>query len=173
MDLEKEIHLDLCEIENATYTVSKDSLEKFLKTLEFEDILQYVQIPRHPFSSNSNTTVPQDEAMEDTDKAGVGVGRQDFKFIFDLLKGKGIQKIVKLIVKDDELYPHSDDAIEELQYFKIEEWDWNKIDLSSVVLRKAAPLVRKVHLWSSGSHSILRDWSSCDGLNRLLHVCTP
>lgn len=158
-------------MQNASYPVSKDSLENFLKSLEFEDILQYVHIPRHPFSSKPNGAILDDKTTADAEMATLGVGRQDFKFIFDLLQKKGIQKIVKVIVEDDEIYPHRDDIIEELQHFQVEYLDWDKVDISSVVLRKAIPLARKVHLWSSGNHSVLRDWSSFDGLNRLPLVC--
>jgi hypothetical protein len=155
-------------------------VRNLLNGMEFEDILQYVQIPSHPYSSHSGSKSSKEDStlrkMEDVSDSGVG--REDFKLIFDTLITKGVNKIVKLVVDDDETYPHRDDIIERLggveksgivvqRGIEIEEWDWKKLDISSAVLHKAAKSVKKIRLWSSGNHSVLRDWSGCDGLNQL------
>ena len=73
-------------------------------------------------------------------------------------------------MEDDDETPHSDEAIEELSVFNIEEWDWRKIDLCSEVIYKAAKKAEKVFLYSSGNNAVLRSWSGIDGLKRLEQV---
>jgi hypothetical protein len=139
-------------------------LEVLVTSLKFENILQYVQIPRYPFRGTATT--PSDDARTNRD----GVGRRDFELIFDLLYNKKVKKIIKLIVDDDEDIPHSDEIIEKLSRFEIEEWDWRKMDICSEVIRTAAPDVQQVFLYSSGNNSVLRGWSCSDGLNQLKKV---
>lgn len=164
---ERQTQLDLGEAENSS--VSEEALMALLQSLEFENILQYVHIPRHPFSTKANSATSGDVSDNRTD-TGAGAGRQDFKRIFDLLHEKGVKKIIRLMVDDDEVCPHTDEIIEGLHRFEIEDWEWKKVDISSVVLQKAAAHAQQVRLWSSGNHSVLRDWSSCDGLKELKRV---
>ncbi|KAF8248828.1 hypothetical protein K440DRAFT_623902 [Wilcoxina mikolae CBS 423.85] len=166
---ERQTQLDLGEAENAN--VSEDALIALLKSLEFENILQYVHIPRRPFSVKADSATSGDASDGRAGaSAGAGAGRQDFGRIFDLLHEKGVKKIIRLIVDDNEDCPHTDEIIEGLNRFKIEDWKWEKVDISSVVLRKAAEHAQHVRLLSSGNHSVLRDWSSCDGLKELKHL---
>lgn len=99
-----------------------------------------------------------------------GIGRKDYQQIFDLLWNKGVRKIIKIMVEDNEDIPHSDEVLEKLSRFDIEEWDWKRTDLCSDVLFKAAPNARKVTLYSSGNSAVLRSWSESEGLNRLKQV---
>ncbi|KAF8244126.1 hypothetical protein K440DRAFT_610568 [Wilcoxina mikolae CBS 423.85] len=163
---EREIHLDLVELENRTYPVSRNDLEVLVQSLKFENILQYVQIPRYPFSTRGTAATSADDTETNRD----GIGRRDFKLIFDLLHKKGVKKIIKLIVDDDEDTPHSDEIIEQLSCFEIEEWDWRKMDICSEVIRTAAPHVQQVFLYSSGNNSVLHGWSCSDGLNQLKNL---
>ncbi|PNP61158.1 hypothetical protein FNYG_14115 [Fusarium nygamai] len=159
---EKEIHLDLGEL---TTSSSKEDLIKFIHGLDFEDILQYVKIPKHPFR-------PRDAPRSFSDEAGLkpdenGCGRDDFIAIFDELEHKGVQKILRVIVDDDDACLHQDSAIEKLSKFNIEDFQWRKTDMSSRVIIHAAKNAQNIQLSSSGNHSVLRDWSSSEGLNEL------
>jgi hypothetical protein len=168
---EREIHLDLREVQISAPSSADDDLVNFIRKLEFEDILQYVQIPRHPFHRRGASRSPAD--ANETKPGEDGVGRRDFRRIFEVLKKKGVRKIIRLIVDDDDACLHQDDVIEELGMFEIEEFQWTKMDMSSVVLRHAVSRVRKLRLFSSGNHSVLRDWSGLDGLNQLCRVSGP
>ncbi|GAB1195667.1 hypothetical protein APSETT444_004929 [Aspergillus pseudonomiae] len=90
--------------------------------------------------------------------------------IFNVLWEKGVKKIIKISVDDDEDLPHSDEVIETLGKFGIEEWDWRRKDLCSSVILKAAQNSRKVFLCSTGNKAVLRSWSAPDGLNYLKKV---
>lgn len=98
------------------------------------------------------------------------VGRGGAKLIFDLLRIRGVRKIIMVIVIDDGEIPHGDDVIEELERFDVEELDWRKGDLCSSVILKAAKNATKLFLYSSGNKAVLRSWSGSDGLNKLLKV---
>jgi hypothetical protein len=168
-DSKREIHLDLSEVHmSASSSARKDDLLNFIRSLEFENILQYVQIPQYPFRKPGTSTrsPPPDSVETKPDKNGMG--RRDFEEIFDVLKQKGVRKILRLVVDDDDACMHQDDVIEKaLSAFEIEEFQWRKMDLSSLVLRHAVPRARSLRLFSSGNHSVLREWSGTDGLNQL------
>ncbi len=59
-----------------------------------------------------------------------------------------------VVVDDDGELPHSDEVIEELFYFDIEEWDWQKVNICSEVIFKAAKNAEKATL-----HSSVKNWS--------------
>lgn len=161
---ESQIHLDLVELEYRNSAVTAKELEELVKSLKFENILQYVQIPRSLFSGSVK---PSNRKLSESDD---GCGRTEFGLVFGLLKEKGVTKIIKLIVDDDEETPHSDETIETLKSFDIEEWDWRKVDLCSKVIRKAARSAEVVFLYSSGNSAVLRSWSGADGLIKLREV---
>jgi hypothetical protein len=167
---EREIHIDLREIQLSAPSLSrKDELISFIKSLQFEDILQYVQIPQHPFRSPAVSR--QVSEVADIKPVKEGTGRRDFEAIFNALHKSGVRKILRLMVDDDESCPHQDELIESLgNQFQIEDFQWRKMDISSIVLRHASPHARKLHLFCSGNHSVLRDWSSKDGLSQLALV---
>ncbi|KAF8539481.1 hypothetical protein BDD12DRAFT_882254 [Trichophaea hybrida] len=117
--LKKKIHFDLVELEFSSYPAPETGLRSLIKGLKFENILQYVEIPRNLFpgedkEANSTNDVVNNES---------GLARKEFKMVFDVLGKKGVQKIIDLIVDDDEDTPHSDEVIEELKQFEIGEWD--------------------------------------------------
>jgi hypothetical protein len=169
--LECEIHFDLLELANINFAVSEKDLKDLVNSLKFENILQYVRIPRYkPRSVQSNSSGHSSIHHQIGTSRNDGIARRDFQLIFRLLKERGVQKIIKVIVDDDEDPPHSDDIIEELNPFEIEEWDWRKIDLCSETIFKAAPKAQKVYLYSSGNNAVLRSWSGPDGLNKLAKV---
>ncbi|KAI0102608.1 hypothetical protein GGR51DRAFT_527065 [Nemania sp. FL0031] len=167
----REIHLDLREVQmSASSSTRKKALLNFINGLKLESILQCVQISKYPFRDpGASSHSPTVDVVETKPDKG-GTGRRDFKEIFDVLKEKGVLKIHRLIVDDDDACVHQDEIIEALSCFEIEEFQWRKMDLSSSVLREAAPKVQTLRLFSSGNYSVLRDWSSEDGLNQLNRV---
>ncbi|OGM45281.1 hypothetical protein ABOM_006411 [Aspergillus bombycis] len=64
--------------------------------------------------------------------------------VFNVLLEKVVNKIINVSIDDDEDLPHSDEVIEALEKFDIEEWDWRRKDLCSSVIPKAARNSRKV-----------------------------
>ncbi|PTB65121.1 hypothetical protein BBK36DRAFT_20935 [Trichoderma citrinoviride] len=96
-------------------------------------------------------------------------GRTDMEIIFKLLKDKGVRHIVKVIVFDSEMPPHSDESIERclLGFKSIEILDWRKVDLCPETILKACPKVVELHLWWSGNNAILIAWSAPGGLAKL------
>jgi hypothetical protein len=86
-------------------------------------------------------------------------------FFFDWLWGKGVRRIIKVIVDDLGHPPHSDEAIEKaLKPFDIEILDWRRLDLDSVTLETIGKSLREVHLQWSGRNTVLRSWSEVEGL---------
>jgi len=69
------------------------------------------------------------------------------------------------MVVDDRDRPHADAAIVEALYgFKVEEWDWKRVDLCSDVIHESAPTVKEVSLYCSGNNAVLMGWASAEGL---------
>lgn len=74
-------------------------------------------------------------------------------------------------VEDDEIEPHSDEAIEmALKDLDIETLNWKKLDLCTDVLVNAVNNVKVLHLYSSANNDVLRSWSATDGLAKLPKV---
>lgn len=139
-------------------------MESYLK---FEVILKYVLIPK--LSVMRSQTINGDNRM--VRKLPDCKGRLDYCLIFDWLRLCGVKKILRIIVHDNPTEPHSDEIIElALKQFGIEDWDWEKNDICSETILKAAPSVKVVHLYSSGNNAVLRGWSDKDGLAQLRKV---
>ena len=128
--------------------------------------MQYVEIPQLRIETTSNAAnirrargrVPRPD----------GIGRTDLLCVFNGLREKKVNTILKVIVDDLVEPSHSDEAIEKaLEKMGVEIWDWKKIDLCTEVIQKAAPNVREVHLYWSGNNALLRGWSEEGGLKRL------
>ncbi|OTA01675.1 hypothetical protein A9Z42_0020150 [Trichoderma parareesei] len=96
-------------------------------------------------------------------------GRTDMEVIFRLLKDKGVRHIVKVIVFDSEVPPHSDESIERclLGFKSIEILDWRKVDMCPETIYKACRDVVELHLRWSGNNAILVAWSAPGGLAKL------
>lgn len=98
-------------------------------------------------------------------------GLKDAGIIFDWLSESKVSRIFKVIVVDDGPLPHSNQVIEDsLRGFKIETWDWKKVDISSDTVLAAASGARIVNLYSSGNSAVLKGWSCTDGLVKLKSV---
>lgn len=155
-----EIELDLLDLANKK--VDREGLETLLTRLEFESILKYVKIPRY--------TLQEDPNLGRRGKNGTQPRREN-ELIFDILRSKRVQKIIRVIVEDGTLPSHRDEAIERiLSGFDVEEWDWKKVDLCSDVVLRAAENTRELYLYSSGNNAVLRSWSAEDGLGQLQKV---
>lgn len=171
--LELRIFFDLSDFSRSA--IPATDLDKWGKHLQFETILQYVDLPYLSVEGGDDLLNPGSSDPETASEIRTLKGRDDFVKIFNWLRRKnGVQKILEVTVKDDENEPHCDEAIEmALKDFEVERLDWQKIDLGCDVLWNAARDVREVHLYSSGNNDILRGWSSKNGLARLPKVMCP
>lgn len=117
-----------------------------------------MQLEKNPILSKHVKRTPKSD----------GNGRSDMIFLFNFLRNKGVQRVIRVIV-DDTLAPaHSDEAIEKaLKGLKVEIWDWRKVDLSTDTIITAAPDAREISLYWSGNNAVLRGWTAKDGLSSL------
>ncbi|RYP93507.1 hypothetical protein DL770_000391 [Monosporascus sp. CRB-9-2] len=152
----KQIYFDLYDYPSER--ISEDFINEGLSHLKFENILQYVALRRMELEKKVIQKPPKPS----------GKGRRDMVFIFDFLRKKSVDRVIRIIV-DDTLEPaHSDEAIEDaLRDLKVEIWDWRKMDLCTETIFTAAPDAREVYLYWSGNNAVLRGWSEPEGLNRL------
>ena len=152
--------------------MSQNQINTTLSFLNFEEILQYVEIPKLRIDGNSNTANtkrPRGRVSPDGD----GEGRTDLVYVFNELRGRKVKTILKVIVDDLAEPAHSDEAIEKaLDKMGVEIWDWKKTDLCTEVIQTAAPNVREVHLYWSGNNAVLRGWSEEGGLKQLKELTT-
>lgn len=86
-------------------------------------------------------------------------------FLFNFLRHKKVQRIIRVIVDDMVEPAHSDEAIEAaLAGFKVEIWDWRKLDLCTETILAATFDAEEVCLYWSGNNAVLRGWSEAGGL---------
>lgn len=152
----------------------KHDLERFVEyfrrhRFDFDEVLALVHLP-------------------DISKADPQVARPSLEVFFETLrKHYGVQKIVRLVVRDHPTQPVYDWYISEVvRDFAVEVLDWMKCDLDvrfllppqdeddapekvevQAVTRKKPknPVVlRKIHLYSSGHWGPLHHWTGADGL---------
>lgn len=120
-------------------------------------MLQYVALP---YCSVQNDT-----------KGNKVQSHPHFREIFQWLEVNGVRRIEKVIVEDDPYTPLRDEDIEEsLRKFDVRVWDWKKSDICIHTIYRAAPNVREVWLYTSGSNTVLRGWSDVGGLDILSQV---
>ncbi|KAI9741630.1 MAG: hypothetical protein M1834_000014 [Cirrosporium novae-zelandiae] len=85
-----------------------------------------------------------------------------------LTKIKRVKNILKVVIKDNQSRPCSDEAIERmLSQFDVRYLNWNKIDMCCETISKAAPKVVELWLYSSGNNAVLWSWSDEGGLKTL------
>ena len=157
-NLDKAIFLDV------SGCSTKHGIYKAISILKFEDVLQYVKIPR--VSIEEPKTVANTAKTYGRASKPDGNGRTDLVEVFERLKG--VTTILKVTVDDLKSPSHTDEAIERILRGKnVEIWDWKKIDLCSEVIYNVAPEVTEVHLYWSGNNAVLRGWSEEDGLPKL------
>ncbi|KAH6715880.1 hypothetical protein BKA61DRAFT_334368 [Leptodontidium sp. MPI-SDFR-AT-0119] len=154
---ENQIYFDL--YDSPSKTISEDRIEEGLDHLKFEDILQYVALPSLHLEKKPATTKLRKTSRSD------GKGRSDMVFLFNFLRHKKVQRIIRVIVDDMVEPAHSDEAIEAaLAGFKVEIWDWRKLDLCTETILAAAFDAEEVCLYWSGNNAVLRGWSEAGGL---------
>ncbi|KAL6906988.1 hypothetical protein GGI43DRAFT_380509 [Trichoderma evansii] len=164
-----ELYFDLSGHANITQT----GLENLLSKLKFEDILQYVAIPRLSVEVNANAANSKRARGSGRSSKQDGDGRRDLCYIFDRLRKKGVKTVLKVIIDDSTMPAHSDEAIEDaLKFMDVEIWDWKRTDLCSEVIYRVASKAREVNLYWSGNNAVLRGWSEEGGLKRLSQLKT-
>lgn len=95
----------------------------------------------------------------------------NLKSIFDMLRTRGVERILKVTVRDNPRQPCRDSIICEcLKDFDVRYLDWQKNDLCIDVVLAAAPRVAELTLYSSGSKTVLRGWAARNGLCTLNQV---
>jgi hypothetical protein len=91
--------------------------------------------------------------------------------VFDWLRKKGVRRILRLVIVDNQEWQCSDETIEEcLKGWDIRHLDWNKRDLSIEIIKngEAAKMVELFLSWS-GQNTALLGWSDPDyGLKKQL-----
>jgi hypothetical protein len=133
-------------------------LESMGHFLQFEEILRYVYLPAGCFLTSERKTFD-------------AKGRDEFLTVFNWLAEKGVHKIIRVVVDDDQQTPHTEEAIgKALARFDVETLDWRKKDICSETFRYSIPNVRVLRLYWSGSNPVLRAWSAEDGLCLLTNV---
>ncbi|KAB8265057.1 hypothetical protein BDV32DRAFT_145089 [Aspergillus pseudonomiae] len=125
-------YLDLTELGHMDKPIPASTVKDLVCGIEFESILKYVRIP-----SFKVAMYPRQDNRDNHQEQQL-VRKGNVEDIFNVLWEKGVKKIIKISVDDDEDLPHSDEVIETLGKFGIEEWDWRRKDLCSSVILKAA-----------------------------------
>lgn len=127
-----------------------------MEYLEFEDTLKLVGLSHFAFEKPE--PVPSNFGHKTLMKDGES--RNDNAVVFDWLWKKGVRCILNISVDDRKEPSHSDETIENalagngIEVVQI--WDWQKPDLSSETIFKAAREVEEVRLYWTGNNAILR-----------------
>ncbi|ROW06250.1 hypothetical protein VPNG_08109 [Cytospora leucostoma] len=122
--------------------------------LEFDNILQYVAVPRIQIDLGPNQP---DSRFQ---------GSRHLLDFFQWLQQKGVKRILKVEVDDmpSQTPAHSDEMIEKaLEPFGVEILDWRRPDLCPLMVSRIGINLRKITLRWSGSNAVLRSWSEPEG----------
>lgn len=167
--------------------VSRGQVEMLLNTLN--TVLKFVEIA--PFTIIDEDAPSEDPLIEDPNANAIGSEKakappNNCEIVFSYLKQRGVRIIYEIFVGEENIYspnipPHTNDAIlrclmdseSQIEPFSehITTWDWQKIDICSEALYKAAPNASRVYLYTSGNNAVLTSWSSADGLIKFSMVC--
>ncbi|RAH42554.1 S8 family peptidase [Aspergillus brunneoviolaceus CBS 621.78] len=168
-DRPRDLYFDL--YESSSRYIDQDWISRGLEYLCFEDTLQYVALPRLELTKKVQSVDSRFARVRSL--LPDGEGRRDMVFLFDFLRKKGVSRILRVIVDDTTSPAHSDEAIEQaLGGFRVEVWDWRKIDISIDTIISVALDVREVYLYWSGNNAVLRGWSDHGGLAQLKSLRT-
>lgn len=167
---EKAISFDLSGYE----MLAKGEIEQHISILDFENILQYVDVPM--ISSTEQVANQRSKPLRSRIQQD-GDGRTDVQAVFELLRHKGVQTILEITVDDLGHPAHSDSAIEKAlcwgnppQTMNVEVWNWKKVEISPDLIFKVASDVTSVQLYWSGRNAVLRAWSEEEGLPKLARL---
>ncbi|KAI5792576.1 hypothetical protein DFH27DRAFT_192777 [Peziza echinospora] len=176
-------------IEGKSY--KRSQVRFFLDRLSLDETLKFVDIAPFSFVDDVSDLDGTHESAESITKVTKDHRPGSCSFVFEYLKQLGVRKIFEVAVEEENTFnrnvpPHTNDEIihcfaaappptaqgmnengqspVEPYSRHIRTWDWRKVDLCDEVLREAAPNVRTVHLYTSGNNSVLRSWSSLEGL---------
>jgi hypothetical protein len=109
------------------HSITEDEFETVFNHLNFDKCLSYVSFRRDEIKLGPKSSYA-DKSLR---------GRQDMLFLFGWLTRRGVERILSVIVEDDGLQVHSDEAIEKaIGSFKVEVLDWKKPDLDAGVLHR-------------------------------------
>ncbi|KAJ8119714.1 hypothetical protein ONZ43_g3397 [Nemania bipapillata] len=188
ISLDKNMFFDATHEQGKTANEVVSLIEKLSRAGGFEDTLSHVKLPSLDYltdslnTSTSNSYISNERRSRDSyDKAQAvpqEEGRRSLIPVFDMLAKNNIRTILRLHVDDLASPAHTDAAIERAirgrdafsltdqrpSEIHIETWDWRKLDISIDVISNAAPNVVNVHLYWSGSWSVLSGWSSSNGI---------
>lgn len=132
--------------------------------LDFEPTLALVVLNRQADQPNASLSKEklQEEWKEDMEA---------LKDVFEWLKvNKSVERIVKLVVKENPFSYCDDETIETcIKGLDIRYLHWNRPDLCVSTLQLLPGLV-EVWLYSSGINAVLWSWSDNDGLRKLSKV---
>jgi hypothetical protein len=146
--------------------------DEYLERLEaheikYETVLRYLHLPlvssrRKPSSSS------QDPPPGIPDQTGYS---DAYASVFKWLKDKDVRKIFRVRVDDIGQKPHGDSIIQSaLTGIEIDRLDWRKMDIGSDTIVKAAPAIKALNLYWSGSNAVLQGWACEEGLCQLVNV---
>ena len=163
----KEICFDLSN--QSRLNITQERIYLGYQVLQFERILKYVVFPKVRIEKRS---VPAHKGKpSERDSKTEGKGRNDMTFMFEFLRNKGVKRIVRVVVADQEGIAHSDEAIERaLIGFEVEIWDWQRFDICTETIAWAAPGVEQAHLYWSGNNAVLWGWSEKNVLDRMTRL---
>ena len=179
----------------------RTQVEAFLKRLELDNILRFVRIvPFTIIADHPPDVKPPGQAgrrrIDTNNMLEKGPYPNNCQVVFQYLKeNANVKTIYEVAVKEANIEsphipPHTDEAIIEClagtgslpsqhqesaiepYWPEILTWDWQKVDISLYVIKKCAPNVETVCLYTSGSDAILESWSSSEGLIELNQVGT-
>ncbi|KAJ6259971.1 Lipase [Drechslerella dactyloides] len=164
---ERHIEFDLISLPHKT--ISTSYLKSLSGHLKFENVLRYVALPQ--LSVKDDIDLFKIAKTEETkrlialEKRQGAMGLKDAKNVFDWLYLNNVRRILRVIVVDNGENSHTDEVIiNSLQRFKIETWDWRRMDLSADVIHQAAgSSVKRISLYFSGNLAVLNGWASADG----------
>lgn len=109
-------------------------------------------------------------------EASLGLGRKassEMARVFNLIREKGVGRIMELQVDDDVDRPCRDEVIKaSVKGFKVDFLDWKKTDVCLDVLLDVARDATGLRLYSSGNLAVLKSWSSHNGLPLFTKVCS-
>jgi hypothetical protein len=156
--------------------ISGKSLSQLSKHYSIDTTLRCVYIPKVKVEWDELCGESKAKLVEKEWQCAGGI---DLFMIFDWLKTtRKVKKLIEVVVDDSEDaigVQHSDHAIVKcLQDLQVEVWDWQRLDIpSDVIFRAAENNVRVVHLYCSGLNAVLRSWSDRSGLPMLKKVGLP
>lgn len=123
-----------------------------LKTMEakffrFEKVLKYATFPE--LSSQESFTSSEDMRQDHSEVMDV----------FDWLRDRGAQQVLRLSVGDRLHCPHSDEDVAAcVNTFGVRDLNWRKLDLYLKNMTDSP--IEELHLYSSGNRSVHDQWMS-------------